>query len=289
MKTENKTYTIGDISEVCNVSVKTLRYYDDIGLLKPSRRDSETNYRYYSKEQMLKLFTIRKLKSYGFSLEEIKRIIDSSSVRTTSEYLSIKSKDLKKRIKDLKILDYELESTLERLEKGATILECFGDETELHPEVQEIVIEEIPKFNCLFTRRTETDYNNASVSVARWFEMYDLAKKYKLKVIGVVISTYHNNALDQFLKKDCDLEVCIPVYGSVDTPDFKTSGGYRAVTSLHVGSHGTIINTHIRLIKWINENKHTIAGPVSEEYLISPVDVTNENDLLTKVIIPIEG
>lgn len=198
MKQEKKTYTIGDISEVCQVPIKTLRYYDDIGLLTPSRRDSETNYRYYTKSQMLTLFTIKKLKSYGFCLEDIKKIIHSNNVRTINSHLSKKSEDLKKRINDLKMLDAELDITLERLEKGATILDCFGSEMSISPASQEILIEEIPKFNCVFTRKMETDYNNASVSVARWFEVYDLAKKYNLSIIGAVISTYHNNALDQF-------------------------------------------------------------------------------------------
>lgn len=288
MKTDTQIYTIGDISVICNVPVKTLRYYDEIGLLVPSKRNQETNYRYYSKDQMLTLFIIKKLKSFGFSLEDIKKMILSNDVKTINQYLSKKSEEIKSKIEALQLMDSDLDSTIERLQKGASIVTCFEGHLAVTEEANDIIIEEIPRFNCVFTRKLETDYNNASVSIARWFEVYEMVKKYNLRSVGVIMNTYHNNILDQFLKKDCDLEVSIPIYETLDKPFFKTCGGYKAVTTMHVGSHKTIINTHIRAIKWINNHRLTISGPITEEYLISPVDVTNEDEYLTKIIIPIE-
>lgn len=54
-------YSIGKISKKCNVTVKTLHYYDKIGLLKPEYRDESTNYRYYTKRQMIDVLVIRRL------------------------------------------------------------------------------------------------------------------------------------------------------------------------------------------------------------------------------------
>lgn len=65
-------YKIGDFSKLVNISVKTLRYYDDIDLFKPAEVDLFTGYRYYRKEQIKDLELINKLKMIGFSLEEIK-------------------------------------------------------------------------------------------------------------------------------------------------------------------------------------------------------------------------
>ena len=288
LKNQNEIYTIGDIAEICNIPVKTLRYYDEIDLLTPSKRNTDTNYRYYSKEQMLTLFIIKKLKSFGFSLEDIKKIVYSSDVNTINKYLSKKSEEINQKIDSLQDLSEDLSATLDRLEKGASILNCFSGDLASLEDPTDIIIEEIPRFNCVFTRKTETNYDNASVSIARWFEVTELVKKHNLRSIGVIQSTYHNNTLDQFLKRDCDLEVCIPVYEALDTSFFKISGGYRAVTTMHKGSHSTIINTHIRAIKWINQHKLSISGPVTEEYVISPVDVINEEEYLTKIIIPIE-
>lgn len=68
-------YQIGEFSKICQVSVKTLRYYDKIGVLRPSEVDRFTGYRYYDRAQLEKMLLIQKLKRYGFSLEEIQPLL----------------------------------------------------------------------------------------------------------------------------------------------------------------------------------------------------------------------
>ena len=68
----NKTkLKIGEFSQMMQVTVKTLRHYEQKGLLLPDEVDEWTGYRYYSIEQMQKLQSIRDLQSLGFSLPEI--------------------------------------------------------------------------------------------------------------------------------------------------------------------------------------------------------------------------
>ena len=62
---------IGEFSRLCRVTVRTLRHYEEIGLLVPEIVDMETGYRYYSVHQMQKMNAIRNLKEMGFSLKEI--------------------------------------------------------------------------------------------------------------------------------------------------------------------------------------------------------------------------
>ena len=69
--------TIGEFSNICRVSTKTLRYYAEIGLILPDEINPENGYRYYSIEQLEKMLLINRLKDYCFSLEEIKSILDS--------------------------------------------------------------------------------------------------------------------------------------------------------------------------------------------------------------------
>ena len=64
-------YQIGDVSKICNISVKTLRYYDEIGLLKPNKIDIQSNYRYYTNDQLTLVIVIKHFKEAGFSLKEI--------------------------------------------------------------------------------------------------------------------------------------------------------------------------------------------------------------------------
>ena len=66
---------IGDFSKLAQVSVKTLRYYGQLGLLKPAWTDRFTSYRYYALDQLPRLNRILALKDLGFSLEQIRRLL----------------------------------------------------------------------------------------------------------------------------------------------------------------------------------------------------------------------
>ncbi|MCI8342184.1 MAG: MerR family transcriptional regulator [Firmicutes bacterium] len=282
-------YTIGEISALCHIPLKTLRYYDEIGLLVPSMRSS-TNYRYYSNEQILTLYIIKKLKSFGFPLEEIKLMINSRDVKNVTRRLRERSFIIESKIESLEAIQKELGMTLSRLETGISLMQCFdGNEPKNQREADSAVkIEEIPRYNCIFTRQIQKNYDNSKVTSPRWLELFNIVKKLKLKSIGAVLCTYHNEPMGQFVNRECDMELSVPVYGGVNSPYFKVCGGYKAATALHLGSHGTLIATHFKMIKWINSNKMNISGPISEEYIISPLDVTNEDDFVTKVIIPVE-
>lgn len=69
-------FKIGEFSKLSLVPAKTLRYYDQIGLLKPNEVDHFTGYRYYSASQLPRLNRILALKDLGLSLEEIGRLLD---------------------------------------------------------------------------------------------------------------------------------------------------------------------------------------------------------------------
>src|SRR3974377_768634 len=70
-------FKIGDFSKLSQVSVKTLRYYDEIGLLKPCEIDRFTGYRYYTASQLSRLNRILLLKDLGLSLDQIGRLLQS--------------------------------------------------------------------------------------------------------------------------------------------------------------------------------------------------------------------
>jgi len=69
-------YGIGLVARLAQVSVRTLRHYDDLGLLKPSHVDPLTGYRYYSPEQVLRLHRILVLRDLGVPLAQIGELID---------------------------------------------------------------------------------------------------------------------------------------------------------------------------------------------------------------------
>ena len=76
---------IGEFSKLSRVSVRMLRHYDEIGLLKPARIDRFTDYRYYREDQLPTAGRIAALKDMGFSLSDIVRILEAGDDRERLE------------------------------------------------------------------------------------------------------------------------------------------------------------------------------------------------------------
>lgn len=89
-------YKIGEFSRLGRVTVRTLRHYEKIGLLKPGIVDMWTGYRYYSPEQLQKLLSIVQLKQLGFSLAEISELYENDTHYPDMGLLSPRSRPAKK-------------------------------------------------------------------------------------------------------------------------------------------------------------------------------------------------
>ncbi|MCQ2276919.1 MAG: MerR family transcriptional regulator [Bacteroidales bacterium] len=98
----NTKLKIGEFSQMMQVTVKTLRHYEQKGLLLPDEVDEWTGYRYYSIDQMQKLNTIRNLQQLGFSLDEIKEIFEEDSQVPTIEQLSEKIEETQRQLQKLR-------------------------------------------------------------------------------------------------------------------------------------------------------------------------------------------
>ena len=88
-------YKIGEISKLCNLPVKTLRYYDSVGLLAPDYVDRFTGYRYYSANKLSDCNRIIALKELGFSLDEIRKHLSATSTEDIGGLMDSKQKELK--------------------------------------------------------------------------------------------------------------------------------------------------------------------------------------------------
>jgi DNA-binding transcriptional MerR regulator/effector-binding domain-containing protein len=85
-----KRYRIGEFSRLAATSIKTLRFYDERGLLKPVAVDARTRYRYYDAAQLRDLAAIRALKDLGASLEDILRVMSRSDAEHERRQLLIR-------------------------------------------------------------------------------------------------------------------------------------------------------------------------------------------------------
>lgn len=109
-------YSIGDLANLAGVSIRTLRYYDKIGLLKPSVR-AESRYRYYGEDELLQLQQILFYKELDFSLKEIQAILDDPDFDIVRALKNHKTEQKKRKNRIDKLL-VTIDKTISKLEEG---------------------------------------------------------------------------------------------------------------------------------------------------------------------------
>lgn len=116
--------SIGQMARLNNISIKTLRYYDEIGLFRPYEVDLGTGYRYYSIEQFKELDIILYLKMMGVPLKDIKRQLENRSLDDFISILENVRKITREKIEVLKRIEKSLFSRVLELEntKDDTII-----------------------------------------------------------------------------------------------------------------------------------------------------------------------
>ena len=111
-------YKIGELSRLCRVPVKTLRFYADKGLLPPDQVDPFTGYRYYAPGRLRDVNRILGLKELGFTLEEIRRHLKTGDDASIILLLDGKTAELTQ-LQD---------QTAERLRRLSAVRECLTQE-----------------------------------------------------------------------------------------------------------------------------------------------------------------
>jgi DNA-binding transcriptional MerR regulator len=135
-------FKIGDFSRIARVSARLLRYYDEIGLLKPGSTERDTGYRYYSASQLPRLNRILVLKELGLSLEEIARVLDSNlSAAELRGMLMVRRSDAQRALSD----------EMERLRHIESRIAQIDTEGEL--SVDDVIMRSEPAQRLLSARR----------------------------------------------------------------------------------------------------------------------------------------
>ena len=149
--------SIGEFSNICQVSAKTLRYYAEIGLLEPSEVNPENGYRYYAIEQLEKMLFINRLKAYSFSLDEIKTILQLEEIQDDHLYLAFihKKKEIEQIAKkydiDINLLndiigEYEYSGILDTGKIKEEINKPLIEKVNITKSIKEFIINLINKF-----------------------------------------------------------------------------------------------------------------------------------------------
>jgi len=113
---------IGDFSRLAQVSVKTLRHYGQLGLLRPAWIDRYTGYRYYELDQLPRLNRILALKDLGFSLEQIRQILRADLAATELRgMLRLKRAELEQQVLAEQARLGRVEARLHQIEREGTL------------------------------------------------------------------------------------------------------------------------------------------------------------------------
>lgn len=91
-------FSIGEVSKIKDITIKTLRYYHKVGILVPRYIDEETGYRYYSIDQFIHIDIIKGCRSLGNSIAEIQEIFKDSNTDTLLDFLKIKKNEAEENI-----------------------------------------------------------------------------------------------------------------------------------------------------------------------------------------------
>lgn len=260
-------FFIREIAATCGVSINALRFYEAKGLIKPAHTDPDSGYRYYSRENLLRLRAMLGLKDAGLSLPEIKEYLDGNKQTAKKIAELLERRDLLNRA----IEDLRIRSTPR------------GDLT-----VQEIAL---PERLCLCRTIEARDGEHALAAIG---EFYD-----ELIRAGVPISKawpefceYPDNQLlkGEFKVTDFIVTACLPVDKNNAPPGAALYPAGNAVAVNYRGGYYGLWEAYAALRRYIESHRLVPAGYPQEIYLEIEADGSvqlDDVDNITRVIVPV--
>ena len=270
-------FKIGEFSKLSQVTVKTLRYYDEIGLLKPAEVDRFTSYRYYSVDQLPRLNRILALKDLGLSLEQIARLLDEGlSPDQLRGMLKLKQAEIQQRVGEERARLARVEARLRQIEQEGRM------------PAHEVVIKKVNAQRVAAIRDVIPTYSEQG---HLWGELCAYLEQCKVKSAGPCFTLYYD---DEYRERDVDAEVCEPVQADAPLPDHGRVKVYElpAVETMacvvHHGSYDMLGQAYRDLLTWIEVNGYRIVGPNRDVYLRGPESGGDPSTYVTEVQIPVE-
>lgn len=269
--------SIGEFSKICNVSTKTLRYYAEIGLILPNEINNENGYRYYSIEQLQTILFIKRLKSYNFSLEQIKTIIQSEELQDEKLYLSLieKKKEIDKQVKELNLISEELSNDISNLKQGKSIMSYM--------ENLDVKIVEVEPMNLLYIRKMVQKHEFAYEYGSCFNKLFKKINEDKLTITNPPMALFHSSEYSPF---GLDTEFAIPIKECIKgTRDFNPGLCLKTVLK---GSYSDLSSVYVKQIEYAEKEGYVSKDSLFEVYVNDPAMVESENDLITEIYYPVK-
>jgi DNA-binding transcriptional MerR regulator len=265
-------FSIGEFSKMAKISVKTVRYYDEVGLLKPARVDNWTNYRYYDTDQLVKLQKILVMKRAGLTIKNIQAILSGGDT------LAMLQKTRTELTKRKRLLTEDI-ARLDLLIKNKGEIDMKYQAT----------IKEVPEYTVYYKQGVIKDMNGLTEFVLGAGEEASAANPdLQCEKTGYNYVSYLD---EEFANKDIKLEFAEAVEKAgreTGTIKFKTVEPTKVVSVYHQGSYDGLRDAYTLALKWAKESKLEISGLAREVYIDGCWNKDNEADYLTEIQIPVK-
>ncbi|AHH95588.1 MerR family transcriptional regulator [Kutzneria albida] len=268
-------FSIGDFARLGLVSQRMLRHYDAIGLLPPAHVDQHTGYRYYRGEQLRVLNRIIALKDLGFTLDQVRAILD--------EQLGVDQLKGMLRLRRAQ-LAVQVEADMDRLARVEARLRTMEREGTMPAD--EVVVKRVEAVRVAEVTGVAAGYDSKDIGPViqpLYPELFGKLEAAGLTPVGPAIAYYED--LDDKVLVHAAVPVSgQPVAGSglaiVDLPGIE-----QAATLLHRGPMSEVGGTIEALASWTDEHGYQGGGYFREVYL--EVNAPDQSDWVTELQQPI--
>lgn len=262
-------YKIGEFSSMSKTTIKTLRYYEKEGLLKPIYVDLSTGYRYYETSQLVEISKIISLRQIGLSIKDIKNILDGY--------------DMEKILNKRKI---ELEENLTLFTTQLSKINYLLEEDNMK---NEIFIKEIPSYIIYYRDGMISDFSKISEFVLQTgTECLKANPNLKCITPDYCYVSYLDG---EYKEKDIKIRYAQAVekFGQeTDKIKFMKSDALTAICIYHKGSYENLRDSYNIVLKYIEENGYEIIDNIRECYIDGCWNQDNVSDWLTEIQVPVK-
>lgn len=264
---------IGDFSALAHVSITTLRYYDQAGLLTPARIDEQTGYRYYAAHQLSRLHRILALRDFGLSLEQIGEMLRTGvTAEEMRGMLKLQQAEQARRVE-------EETDRLSRLNGRIRLIEKENDMS------YDVVVKSLPKQKIASIRAVVASYPAIGALYPRVAERMGP----RMMQTGMSVAIWHDK---EHKERDVDAEAGFVLrgeVGSVEGVNVHDLPETTAACTVHNGSYLRLSEAYDALLKWVSENGYEISGPVREMYVHVNKPVRQDDEsYVTEIQVPVK-
>lgn len=290
---DKKRFSIGEISQLCNINPKQLRYFDEKGIVVPEIRDENNRYRYYSQKQLEKILLVKEMRELGFPLQKIRTLLNTGDLSTLARELESHFQEVRKEI-DLTLIRYDKTFELyKRVNRVQNMIREVPLNTQVTSDKYQFSIVDIPKRQLVFTRyHSYSKANDRHLN--RRAELNSIIEKNGLVTVGPHMAIYHDNYLNQFNDNiiDCkaDIERCMEIS---QVKNFysacRIQNSFRAASTIFRGPYQDLKPVYEALKEWVEIQGMKTSGAAIEVYVVSATMTNIEGNFVTNILLPLAG